>query len=158
MTRSKNKKSRAATAGAGEPSPHWFLAALTARPVLVLMLLSFVLGTLWTLHTHPVPFSDYLDYYVHSHYRFGLATPLADYYQNYLDQEGGRELAELLGLNAMAADNISELRFNDVEDYLFSDTIREIAPAAEADEKLFVNRAVCQSFTMDVLQDTRDYP
>ena len=102
--------------------------------------------------------ADYLDYYVHSHCQFGLATPLADYYQNYLDQEGGRELAELLGINAMAADNISELRFDNVEDYLFSDAIRQIAPAAEADEKLFVNRAICQSFTMDVLQDTRVYP
>jgi hypothetical protein len=102
--------------------------------------------------------ADYLDYYVHSHYQFGVATPLADYYQNYLDHEGGRELAELFGINALSADNISELRFGNVEDYLFSDVIREIAPAAEADEKLFVNRAVCQSFTMDVLQDTRDYP
>lgn len=102
--------------------------------------------------------ADYLDYYVHSHYQFGLATPLADYYQNYLDHKGGRELVELFGINAMAADNISELRFDNVEDYLSSDVVREIAPAAEADEKLFVNRAVCQSFTMDVLLDTRVYP
>ena len=29
--------------------------------------------------------ADYLDYYVHIHSRFGLASPLADYYQNYLD-------------------------------------------------------------------------
>ena len=101
--------------------------------------------------------ADYLDYYVHSHYQFGLVTPLADYYQNYLDQEGGRELAELFGVSAMAADNISELRFNNVEDYIFSDVIREIGPAAGADEELFVDRRICQSFSMDVLQDTRDY-
>lgn len=102
--------------------------------------------------------ADYLDYYVHSHYQFGVVTPLADYYQNYLDQEGGRELAALFGIQPMAADNISELRFDNLEDYLFSDAIREIAPAAEADEKCFVDRAVCQSFTMDVLCDTRVYP
>ncbi len=43
--------------------------------------------------------ADYLDYYVHSHSRFGLASPLADYYQNYLDQEAGREMAQQFGLN-----------------------------------------------------------
>jgi hypothetical protein len=99
--------------------------------------------------------ADYLDYYVHSHYQFGLASPLADYYQNYLDLEGGRELAQLFGLNSIEADNISELRFDSVEDYLYSDIIRKIGPAASADEELFVNRKLCQSFSMDVLLDTR---
>lgn len=101
--------------------------------------------------------ADYLDYYVHSHYQFGLATPLADYYQNYLDLEGGRELAVLFGVNSIDADNISELHFDSVEDYLFSDVIREIGPAAIADEEHFVNRKICQSFSMDVLLDTRVY-
>lgn len=101
--------------------------------------------------------ADYLDYYVHSHYQFGLATPLADYYQNYLDLEGGRELATLFGVNSIAADNISELRFDSVEDYLLSDVIREIGPAAGADEERFVDRKICQSFSMDVLLDTRVY-
>jgi hypothetical protein len=101
--------------------------------------------------------ADYLDYYVHSHYQFGVATPLADYYQYYLDQEGGQNLAELFGVKAMAADNISELRFDKVEDYLFSDVIREVGPAAGADEELFVDREICQSFSMDVLLDTRIY-
>lgn len=101
--------------------------------------------------------ADYLDYYAHRHCRFGLVTPLADYFQNYLDQRGGQELAKLLGINAMAADNISELRFASVEEYLFSDIIREIAPEAAADEELFVNRKICQSFSMDVHCDTRDY-
>lgn len=101
--------------------------------------------------------ADYLDYYVHSHYQFGLATPLADYYQNYLDLEGGRELATLFGVNSIDADNISELRFDSVEDYLFSDVIREVGPAAGADEERFVDRKICQSFSMDVLLDTRVY-
>ena len=101
--------------------------------------------------------ADYLDYYVHSHYRFGIATPLADYYQNYLDTEGGRELAALLCLNPFDADNISELRFGCLEDYLFSDAIHEIAPQAAADEELFVDRNRCQSFSMDVLLDSRSY-
>lgn len=101
--------------------------------------------------------ADYLDYYVHSHYRFGIATPLADYYQNYLDQEGGRELAALFCVNAIDADNISELRFERLEDYLSSDVIRKIAPQAAADEELFVNRNRCQSFSMDVLLDSRSY-
>ncbi len=99
--------------------------------------------------------ADYLDYYVHSHSRFGLASPLADYYQNYLDQDGGRELAQLFGLNVLEADSISELRFDSVENYLYSDIIREIGPKASADEELFVNRPRCQSFSMDVLLDTR---
>lgn len=101
--------------------------------------------------------ADYLEYYAHSHSRFGLASPLADYYQTYLDQEGGRELATLFGVDAVAADNISELRFASVEDYLRSDIVRQIGPAASADEELFVNRKLCQSFSMDVLLDTRNY-
>ncbi len=99
--------------------------------------------------------ADYLDYYVHSHSRFGLASPLADYYQNYLDEDAGRVLAQLFGLNFVEADSISELRFENVEDYLHSDIIREIGPQASADEALFVNRLRCQSFSMDVLLDTR---
>ena len=101
--------------------------------------------------------ADYLDYYVHRHYRFGIASPLADYYQNYLDAEGGRELAALLCVNPFDADNISELRFECLEDYLFSDVTREIAPQAAADEELFVDRNRCQSFSMDVLLDSRSY-
>jgi hypothetical protein len=99
--------------------------------------------------------ADYLDYYVHSHSRFGLASPLADYYQNYLDEDAGRVLAQQFGLNCLAADSISELRFASVQDYLYSDIIREIGPKASADEELFVNREICQSFSMDVLLDTR---
>lgn len=101
--------------------------------------------------------SDYLDYYVHSHYRFGLATPLADYVQNYLDAQGGREFAALCGIETLDADNISELRFDTVEEYLSSDVIREVGPAASEDEELFVDRRRCQSFSMDVVLDTRDY-
>ncbi len=101
--------------------------------------------------------ADYLDYYVHSHSRFGVATPLADYYQNYLDQEASRELAKQFGVNPVEADSISELRFESVEAYLFSDIVRQIGPAASDDEKLFVNRPLCQSFSMDVLLDTRTY-
>jgi hypothetical protein len=98
--------------------------------------------------------ADYLDYYVHRHSRFGLASPLADYYQNYLDEDGGQALAQQFGLNCLAADSISELRFASVEDYLYSDIVREIGPQASADEELFVNRPRCQSFSMDVVLDT----
>jgi hypothetical protein len=100
--------------------------------------------------------AEYLDYYVHSHSRFGLASPLADYYQNYLDQEAGQEMAQGFGLNVPAADSISELRFASVEDYLSSNIIREIGPQASADEELFVDRKIGQSFSMDVLLDTRE--
>ena len=46
------------------------------------MLISFLLSTFWTLHTHPIPFSDYLDYYeigfdLHEEGRFGVPTPTA---------------------------------------------------------------------------------
>ena len=101
--------------------------------------------------------ADYMDYYINSHYQFGVATPLADYYQNYVDLEGSAALAKLLGLQAIAADNISELRFDKIDAYVFSDTIREVGPAAAIDEAKFVNRDICQSFSMDVLLDTRHY-
>ena len=101
--------------------------------------------------------ADYLDYYVHSHSRFGVATPLADYYQNYIDARAGARLAEVLGLNPLVADSISELRFLRLEDYLSSDVIAEIGPAASVDEERFVDRAASQSFTMEVVQDTRQY-
>jgi hypothetical protein len=99
--------------------------------------------------------ADYLDYYVHSHSRFGLASALADYYQNYLDHEAGEDMARLFGFNPVEADSISELRFDRVEDYLYSDPIRQIGPQASADEELFVDRLRSQSFSMDVLLDTR---
>ncbi|NQX88992.1 MAG: hypothetical protein HRT77_10040 [Halioglobus sp.] len=101
--------------------------------------------------------ADYLDYYVHRHYRFGLATPAADYMQNYLDQEGGRALADLCGLKCLDADTISELRLDSVEAYLSSDGVIEVGPSAGADETVFVDRGRCQSFSMDVLLDTRHY-
>jgi hypothetical protein len=52
--------------------------------------------------------ADYLDYYSNQHYRFGIATPLADYYQNYIDLEGSAETAGYFGLQPIVADNISE--------------------------------------------------
>lgn len=101
--------------------------------------------------------ADYLDYYVHSHSRFGVASPLADYYQNYIDARAGVRLAGMLGLKPVIAESISELRFLRLEDYLSSDVIAEIGPAASVDEERFVDRAASQSFTMDVVQDTREY-
>ncbi len=101
--------------------------------------------------------SDYLDYYTHHHYQFGVTTPLADYYQNYINPDTTQALASLFGLQAIEADNISELRFDDLEKYLFSDVIREVGPAATEDEEKFVNRPISWSFSMDVLLDTRQY-
>ncbi len=101
--------------------------------------------------------ADYLDYYVHSHSRFGVATPLADYYQNYIDAPAGVRLAEVFGLKPVIAHSISELRFLRLKDYLSSDVVAEIGPAASVDEERFVDRPASQSFTMDVVQDTRDY-
>lgn len=101
--------------------------------------------------------SDYLDYYVHSHYQFGVTTPLADYYHNYIAPGDTQALASQLGIHPIKADNISELRFDDLEKYLFSDAVREIGPKATADEEKFVNREISRSFSMDVLLDTRQY-
>ena len=101
--------------------------------------------------------ADYMDYYINNHYQFGVATPLADYYQNYIDIEGSAALADLFGIQAIAADNISELRFDKIDTYVFSNTIREVGPAAAIDEARFVNREICQSFSMDVISDTRVY-
>lgn len=101
--------------------------------------------------------SDYLDYYTHHHYQFGVKTPLADYYQNYINPDTTQALASLFGLKPIEADNISELRFDDLEKYLFSDVIREVGPEASLDEEKFVNRAISRSFSMGVLLDTRQY-
>jgi hypothetical protein len=98
--------------------------------------------------------ADYFDYYTHHHYRFGVATPLADYYQGYADPEGTAAWAERLGVRAIPADNLSELRFDDVAAYLGSDVIAEVGPAAAADEEGFVDRASSVSFSMRVLLDT----
>ena len=82
-TRSRKKKSTATgNAPRRVSGTRRVLAALTARPVLLLTVLSFVLSTLWTLHTHPIPFSDYLDYYeigrdLHDEGQFGYPIPTA---------------------------------------------------------------------------------
>lgn len=98
--------------------------------------------------------ADYLDYYSNSHYRFGVATPLADYYQNYIDEQATTAAAGLFGFQPVAADNFSELRFDDINAYLHSAVTQEVGPAAGADEALFVDRKKCQSFSMDVLFDS----
>lgn len=101
--------------------------------------------------------ADYMDYYCNSHYRFGIASPLAEYHQNYVDIESSTEISQIFDFQIVKADNISELRFDDIDAYLFSDVIRKVGPAAAIDEEKFVNRSICQSFSMDVLLDTRDY-
>jgi len=101
--------------------------------------------------------ADYLDYYVHHHARFGTVTPLSDYFQNYLDLEASRDLAKQFAMRPLEADSISELRFNSAEAYMSSDIIRDVGPAATADEERFVDRARGQGFSMEVLLDTRVY-
>lgn len=98
--------------------------------------------------------SDYLDYYMNSHYRFGIVTPLANYIQNYSDPNTTAQLALALGMQPINADNFSELHFDDINDYLHCDAILEAGPAASADEALFVHRDLCQSFSMNVVFET----
>ncbi|MFK7974678.1 MAG: hypothetical protein AB8C02_00990 [Halioglobus sp.] len=99
--------------------------------------------------------SDYLDYYMNSHYRFGVVTPLANYIQNYVDAPTTTALASRLGMQAITFDNFSELQFDDINAYLQCDAILEAGPAASRDEALFVDRKQCQSFSMDVVFDSR---
>lgn len=99
--------------------------------------------------------SDYLDYYMNSHYRFGIVTPLANYVQNYIDAESTAEFAAQLGMKGLPFDNFSELQFADINEYLRCEAILEAGPAASQDETLFVNRERCQSFSMDVVFDSQ---
>lgn len=102
--------------------------------------------------------ADYKDYYINIHAQFGVGSPLADYYQNYVEAEASVTLADSLGVQAITADSVSELRFDDIEAYMFSDlVVKEVGPAATADAAIFVELAKCQSFSMDVLLDTRRY-
>ena len=71
------------------------------------MVLSFVLSTLWTLHTHPIPFSDYLDYYeigrdLHDEGQFGYPAPTASRLPGY---------PALLGLAMVVSRGVEWLAF-----------------------------------------------
>ena len=94
---------------------------------------------------------DYLDYYAHHHYRFGMETPGVDYYQTYVCPESSAALAALLGLDLVAADSVSELHFDDIDAFLASGVMEELGPRAVADEERFVDRARSTSFTMAVV-------
>ncbi|MCB1674724.1 MAG: EthD domain-containing protein [Halioglobus sp.] len=95
--------------------------------------------------------ADYLDYYAHHHYRFGMETPGVDYYQTYVCPESCAALAKLLGLEAIAADSVSELHFDDIDAFLASGVMEELGPRAVADEERFVDRGRSTSFTMTVI-------
>lgn len=95
--------------------------------------------------------SDYLDYYMNSHARFGVVTPLANYLQNYTDAHTTQALAGRFGMQPVLADNVSELHFDNINTYLSCPEIVEAGPAASLDEELFVDRARCQSFSMNVV-------
>ncbi len=98
--------------------------------------------------------TDYLDYYVHHHYHFGMDTPLVDYYQTYICNPSSMELAALLGVKAVVADNISELHLDSMEAFLGSNVMMDLGPAAAEDEAKFVDRENSTSFTLQVLQQT----
>jgi hypothetical protein len=98
--------------------------------------------------------ADYLDYYDHNHYQFGIKTPLIDYYQTNISHESTEELAALLGANAINAENISELYLDSVEAFLSTDVMADVSPAAAADEAKFVDRDNSTGFTMEVIYDS----
>lgn len=98
--------------------------------------------------------ADYLDYYANHHCRFGLASPLADYLQNYVEPVTTQALANQLGLAPLTASSVSELRFDDVEAYLYSPPVLAIVEAAAEDEASFVDRDLSVSFSMNVLLQT----
>lgn len=98
--------------------------------------------------------ADYLDYYTHHHYQFGIKTPLIDYYQTYISHESTAELADLLGVNAIDAENISEMHLDSMDAFLSTDVMAEIGPAAAEDEARFVDRGNSTSFTMEVIYNS----
>ena len=95
--------------------------------------------------------ADYLDYYTHHHYQFGIKTPLIDYYQTYISHESTIELSNLLSINAIDAENISEMHLDNMKGFLSTDVMAEIGPMAAEDEARFVDRANSTSFTMKVI-------
>lgn len=95
--------------------------------------------------------ADYLDYYAHQHYRFGIETPGVDYYQTYICPESSAALAALLGIEAVTADSVSELHLDDIDVFLASGVMEQLGPRAVADEETFVDRGRSTSFTMAVL-------
>lgn len=100
--------------------------------------------------------ADYLDYYTHHHYQFGIKTPLIDYYQTYISHESTVELADMLGINAIDAENISEMHLDSMDAFIEAAIVADpgLAQGAAEDEERFVDRENSTSFTMDVVYNS----
>lgn len=95
--------------------------------------------------------ADYHDYYVNYHSHFGMITPgIEGYSQNYIDQNGSRELALALGLGYREVSSISEMHIANMEEFMSSPAMAEIGPDAAADEARFVNQGASIMFSSSV--------
>lgn len=95
--------------------------------------------------------ADYLDYYMNSHYQFGIATPGIDYYQTYRDAEFSAELAQRWHVAVCPAENVSEMHMNDIDEVAADSVTVEVGRRAIADEEVFVDRASSRMFTMALI-------
>ena len=96
--------------------------------------------------------ADYLDYYTHHHFGFGIVTPNIDgYSQTYIDSIASEEINAQLGFNHCPFDSISTMYMNSLDDFLNSDAIAIIGPGAIYDEEKFVDRDGSMMFMSQAL-------
>ena len=85
--------------------------------------------------------ADYLDYYFHSHSRFGLMTPnISGYTQFHVDPELSIQAATRLGLGSTRCDSVSELHLDSLESFFAGIGDGRLGAEAAADEATFVDR------------------
>ena len=97
----------------------------------------------------------YIDYYFHSHSRFGFATPnIAGYTQFHVDDIASASAASRLGLGSTVVDSVSELSLESLELFFAGIGDGRLGAEAAEDEALFVDRDNSVSFvcTSEVLQ------
>jgi hypothetical protein len=98
--------------------------------------------------------ADYFDYYMNSHYRFGMQTRGIGYTQNYVDSEESARLAQEAGFQLLDCDSVSEMHFYSVEQFKALNTVAEMAQAAAEDEERFVERSASSMICLEPITTT----
>ena len=90
---------------------------------------------------------EYIDYYFHSHSRFGPATPnIFGYTQFHVDAAASASAASVIGIAATGIDSVSELHLESLETFFAGIGDGRQGAAAAADEATFVDRENSVSF------------
>jgi hypothetical protein len=89
----------------------------------------------------------YIDYYFHHHSGFGFRTPgIVGYTQFHVDPTASSLACRRLNLGVCAADSVSELCMNSVQEFFGALRDESLGREAGADEELFVDRVNSVSF------------